>query len=71
MSFNFKYHEKSIEFSIIDIVYEDAQLLTKLMKLLNFFEIKKQLFKVIINNASNNNILKNELKKAINRRDFR
>ena len=71
MSFNFEYHEQLIEFSTLNVVHEDAQLLTELMKLLNFFEIKKKLFKVIIDNASNNSTLKNELKRAMNRRDFR
>ena len=71
MSFNFEYHEQLIEFSTLDVVHENAQLLTELMKLLNFFEIKKKLFKVIIDNASNNNTLKDELKRAMNRRDFR
>ena len=71
MSFNFEYHEQLIEFSTLNVVHEDAQLLTELMKLLNFFEIKKKLFEIIIDNASNNSTLKNELKRVMNRRDFR
>ena len=70
MSFNFEYHEQLIEFSTLDVVHKNAQLLTELMKLLNFFEIKKKFFEMIIDNASNNNTLKNELKRVMNRRDF-
>ena len=70
MSFNFEYHEQLIEISTLNIVYKDAQLLLELMKLLNFFEIKEKLFKVIINDANNKNILKDEFKRIINQRDF-
>ncbi len=38
----------------------------KLVKILKFFKIKDKLLKIIINNASNNNILKNELNKILN-----
>ena len=71
MSFNFECYESLIEFSTLNIVYENAQLLTKLTKLLNFFKIKEKLFKMIINNESNNNTLKDKLKRAMNWRDFR
>ena len=65
MSFNYKYHEQLIEFSIFNIIYDDAQLLIELIKILNFFKIKNKFFEVIIDNASNNSILKEELKRAI------
>ena len=71
MSFNFEYYKRLIEFSTLNIIHKNAQLLTKLMKFLNFFEIKEKFFKVIIDNANNNDILKNKLKKIMNRRDFR
>ena len=71
MSFNFEYHEQLIEFFTLNIIYEDIYLLIELIKFLNFFEIKKKLFEVIIDNASNNNILKNKLKRVMNRQDFR
>jgi hypothetical protein len=35
----------------------------KLIKILEFFEIKDKLLEIIINNASNNDTLKNKLKK--------
>jgi len=42
----------------------------KLIKILKFFEIKDKFFKIIINNASNNNIFKNKLNKILNRQKF-
>jgi len=38
----------------------------KLLKILKFFKIKDKLFDIIINNASNNNTLKDKLEKALN-----
>jgi hypothetical protein len=38
----------------------------KLIKILKFFKIKNKLFNIIINNASNNNTLKDKLEKALN-----
>jgi hypothetical protein len=38
----------------------------KLIKILKFFKIKDKLLNVIINNKNNNNILKDELEKALN-----
>ncbi len=43
----------------------------KLLKILENYAIKNKLFNVIIDNASNNDILKDELKKIITRRKFR
>ena len=40
----------------------------KLIKILKFFKIKKKLFEIVINNASNNDTLKNKLNKVLNRR---
>jgi hypothetical protein len=42
----------------------------KLIKILKFFKIKDKLLEVVIDNASNNNILKNKLEKILNRREF-
>jgi len=42
----------------------------KLMKILKNFTIKNKLFNVVINNASNNNILKDELEKTMNCCEF-
>ncbi len=41
----------------------------KLLKNINTYNIKNKLFNVVINNASNNNTLKEKLKKTFNRRD--
>ena len=38
----------------------------KLIKILKFFKIKDKLLNIVINNANNNNILKNELERALN-----
>ncbi len=43
----------------------------KLLKILKNYVIKNKLFNVIIDNASNNDILKNELEKIITSRKFR
>ncbi len=42
----------------------------KLVKILKSFEIKDKLLKIIINNASNNNIFKNKLDKILNQQEF-
>jgi len=39
----------------------------KIIKILKFFKIKNKLFEVIINNISNNDTLKDELNKVLNR----
>ncbi len=43
----------------------------KLLKILENYAIKNKLFNVVIDNASNNDILKDELEKIITRRKFR
>jgi len=42
----------------------------KLIKILIFFKIKDKLLNIVINNASNNNTLKDELERALNRQEF-
>ncbi len=42
----------------------------ELIKILKFFKIKDKFLDVITNNASNNNTLKDELERALNRREF-
>ncbi len=42
----------------------------KLIRILKFFKIKDKLLNIVINNASNYSILKNELEKALNRQEF-
>ena len=63
VSFNYKHYEQLTEISTFNIIYDNAQLLTELIKILNFFKIKNKFFEIIIENASNNNILKKEFKK--------
>ncbi len=43
----------------------------KLLKILKNYAIKNKLFNVVTDNASNNDILKDELEKIITRRKFR
>ncbi len=42
----------------------------ELIKILKFFKIKNKLLDVITNNASNNDILKDKLERALNRQEF-
>ena len=42
----------------------------KLIKILKFFKIKDKLLDIVINNANNNSTLKDELERALNRREF-
>ena len=42
----------------------------ELFKILNIYNIKDKLFDVVINNASNNDILKEKLEKTLNRRNI-
>ena len=43
----------------------------KLVKILKSFEIKNELFRIVIKNANNNDILKNKFEKILNRQEFR
>ncbi len=67
----FQFHEHFIEFTSLDIEYTERQLMMKLMKILKNYAIKNKLFKIVINNASNNSILKEKLEKIMSRREFR
>ncbi len=42
----------------------------KLIKVLKFFKIKNKFLDIVINNASNNDTLKDKLERALNRREF-
>jgi len=42
----------------------------KLIKILKSFEIKNKFLKIVINNASNNNTLKNKFERILNRQEF-
>ena len=45
-------------------------MMQEFIKLLNRYEIKEKLFEMIIDSVNNNNILKNELNKALSRREY-
>jgi len=66
----FQFHEHFIEFMFLNIEHIDHQLTMKLMKILKNYVIKNKLFEIIINNASNNSILKDELEKIMNHCKF-
>ncbi len=66
----FQFREHLIKFTSLDIEHIDRQLMMKLMKILKNYAIKNKLFKVVINNASNNSILKEKLEKIMSRREF-
>ncbi len=66
----FQFHEHFIKFMFLDIEHINHQLMIKLMKILKNYAIKNKLFKIVINNASNNNILKNELEKILSHHEF-
>ncbi len=66
----FQFREHLIEFTSLDIEHIDCQLMMKLMKILKNYVIKNKLFKIIINNASNNSILKEKLEKIMSRCKF-
>jgi hypothetical protein len=42
----------------------------ELFKILNIYNIKNKLFDIVINNASNNDVLKKKLEKTLNWRDI-
>ncbi len=67
----FQFREHFIEFTSLDIEHTERQLMMKLMKILKNYAIKNKLFKIVINNASNNSILKEKLKKIMSHREFR
>ncbi len=62
----FQFHEHFIEFTSFNIKHIKCQLMMKLMKILKNYAIKNKLFEVVINNASNNSILKEKLEKIMN-----
>ncbi len=66
----FQFHEHFIEFTSFNIEHIDHQLIMKLMKILKNYAIKNKLFEIVINNASNNSILKEKLEKIMSRHEF-
>ncbi len=66
----FQFHEYFIEFISLDIEHIDHQLMMKLIKILKNYTIKNKLFKIVINNVSNNSILKEKLEKIMSHYKF-
>ena len=66
----FQFREHLIKFTSLNIEHINHQLIMKLMKILKNYVIKNKLFKIVINNASNNNILKEKLKKIMSHCKF-
>ncbi len=66
----FQFREHFIEFTSFNIEHIDHQLMMKLMKILKNYAIKNKLFEIIINNASNNSILKEKLEKIMSHCKF-
>ncbi len=66
----FQFYEHFIKFTSFDIEHINHQLMMKLMKILKNYAIKNKLFEVVINNASNNSILKEKLEKIMNHHEF-
>jgi len=70
INIKFQFREHLIKFTSLNIEHIDCQLMMKLMKILKNYIIKNKLFKIIINNASNNSILKEKLEKIMNHHKF-
>jgi len=70
VNIEFQLREHLIEFISLDIEHINHQLMMKLMKILKNYVIKNKLFKIVINNASNNSILKEKLEKIMNHCKF-
>ena len=66
----FQFREHFIKFTSFDIEHIDCQLMMKLMKILKNYAIKNKLFEIVINNVSNNSILKEKLEKIMSHRKF-
>ncbi len=66
----FQFYEHLIEFTSLNIEHINCQLIMKLMKILKNYAIKNKLFKIVINNVSNNSILKEKLEKIMSHCKF-
>jgi len=70
MNVAFQYREHLIDFTPLYVEHTSRHLMQELFKILNTYDIKNKLFDVVIDNASNNDILKEELEKTLNRRNI-
>ena len=66
----FKYQEKLIEFQSLDVDHDDRTYNQHFLQLCKFYDIKKKLFEIVINNVNNNEIMKEKLEKTLNNRTW-
>ena len=66
----FQYQEKLIEFQFLNADHDDQAYNQYFLQLCEFYNIKKKLFEIVIDNASNNEIMKKNLKKTLNNRTW-
>ena len=66
----FQYQEKLIGFQSLNIDHDDWAYNQHFLQLCEYYDIKKKLLKVVIDNASNNDIMKKKFEKALNNRTW-
>ena len=66
----FQYQEKLIEFQFLNIDHDDRTYNQHFLQLCEYYDIKKKLLKIVIDNASNNDIMKKKFKKTLNNRTW-
>ena len=59
-----------IGFQSLNIDHDDWIYNQQFLQLCEYYDIKKKLLKVVINNASNNNIMKKKFEKALSNRTW-
>ena len=64
----FQYSKESIKFQSLNIDHDNRTYNQHFLQLCKFYDIKKKLFEIVINNASNNEIMKKKFKKTLNNR---
>ena len=66
----FQYQEKLIEFQSLNIDHDDRTYNQHFLQLCKYYNIKKKLLRIVIDNASNNDIMKEKLEKTLNNRTW-
>ena len=64
----FQYQKELIEFQFLNIDHDNRTYNQHFLQLCEYYNIKKKLLKIVIDNASNNDIMKKKLKKTLNNR---
>ena len=59
-----------IEFQSLNIDHDDRTYNQHFLQLCEYYDIKKKLLKVVIDNASNNDIMKKKFEKALSNRTW-